>query len=417
MKGMFRSLRHRNYRIWFIGGFVGNNGQWMQTTAQAWIVLTVLTSGDATAVGFALALQFLPPLALVGLTGWLADRFDRRRILAASQLAFAAVSAATGTLLLAGVMSIGMMMAFALLLGTVQAFENPTRQAFVSDLVGAGDAPNAVALNSASFSAARLVGPALAGLAIVWIGSGWVFIANAACFLVTFVSLVLLRRTEFLPREPREGPTRFADGFQHVGRRPDLVVLFAMLFVFSAFGMNFPIYASTMAVELGGGADGFGFLTSFFAIGSLTGALVSALQTRPRFLVIVLSALGYGVASLISALMPGFWSYAIAIVFVGFSLITLLTTANSYVQTTTPAPLRGRVFAVYTALLLGSTPVGAPIVGWIAEHWGARASVEVAAIAGFVVCGIGAVWAVAHRRALSRRAAALSNANLVLRTD
>lgn len=208
MTAMFRSFSSFNYRIWFLGALVSNVGGWMQATAQDWVVLTELTDNDATAMGFTMALQFGPPLVLVSLTGWVADRFDRRKILLLTQTVLMALALGVAALLLTGVMTLPLMFCFALAFGITNAFDAPARQAFVSDMVMVGDASNAVALNSASFNMARLIGPAVGGLLIVVVGTGWVFVINAATFLAMLVALVMIRSRELLPRIKNTGRTR-----------------------------------------------------------------------------------------------------------------------------------------------------------------------------------------------------------------
>lgn len=403
MKGMFRSLSLFNFRVWTIGALVSNIGGWMQATAQDWVVLTQLTDNDATAMGVTMALQFGPPLAMVGVTGWVADRFDRRRLLAVTQSVLMLLAIAVGVLLLTGVMTLPLMWGFALGFGVVNAFDGPARQAFVTDVVARENASNAVALNAASFNAARMIGPAVGGFLIVLVGTGWVFIANAATFLAMLIALALLRPAELIPRVRAPGPARLADGLRYVARRPDLIVTFVMVFLLGAFGMNFPIFASTMALEFGQDADGYGVLSSILAIGSLTGALLSARRARARIRVVILAAGGFGVASLVSAAMPVYVAYAATLVVVGFCTVTMLTTANGYVQTTTDPALRGRVLALYIAILMGSTPVGAPIAGWVATTFGPRAAIVVGAVAALVACGIGIAWMSASGRFHRRR--------------
>jgi MFS family permease len=273
---MFRSFSVFNYRVWFIGALVSNVGQWMQATALSWVVLTVLTDNDAGAMGVTMALQFGPPLLLVGVTGWVADRFDRRRLLMITQGALMLLGGAIGLLILVGAMSLPLMYGFALVLGIVAAFDNPTRQAFVSDLVARENASNAIALNAASFNSARMLGPAVAGVVIVAVGTGWVFVINALTFVGMIAALAIIRPDELVPRAKAQGRARLADGFRYVARRSDLLVTFVIVFIIGAFGMNFPIYASTMAIEFGQEADGFGLLSSILAVGSLTGALLAA---------------------------------------------------------------------------------------------------------------------------------------------
>jgi len=398
MSAMFRSFSNFNYRIWFLGALVSNVGGWMQATAQDWVVLTELTDNDATAMGVTMALQFGPPLVLVSVTGWVADRFDRRRILLLTQSVLMALALGVATLLLTGVMTLPLMFAFALAFGITNAFDAPARQAFVSDMVTLEDASNAVALNSASFNMARLIGPAVGGLLIVAVGSGWVFVLNAATFLAMLVALLLIRRGELLPRVKSRGRTGLAEGFRYVWSRSDLKVVFVMVFLIGAFGMNFPIFASTMALEFGRQADGYGILSSVLAIGSLVGALLAARRDRARVRVLIVAAGLFGVASIVSSWMPTYWTYATVLILVGFSTVTMLTTANGYVQTTTDPLLRGRVLALYMAVVMGSTPIGAPIAGWITDVAGPRAAILVGGVAGLVAMSVGLSWIIGSGR-------------------
>ncbi|MDR5700541.1 MFS transporter [Agromyces aerolatus] len=395
---MFRSLAHVDYRIWFIGALVSNVGAWMQATAQNWVVLTELSDNDALAVGITVALQFAPQLLLVPLTGLIADRFDRRKILMVTQTSLMLLGLALGLLLLLGHAELWHLYIFAALLGVVNAIDNPARQTFVSDLVSGADMSNAVALNSASFNTARMIGPAVAGLLIVVVGSGWVFIINAATFLAVLAALVLLLRRPLrrMSRAPQQRGA-FVAGFRYAWSRPDLVVVFAMVFLIGAFGMNFPIFSSTMAVEFGRGAGDYGVLNSIIAIGSLTGALLAARRERARMRVIILATAFFGVAALTAALMPTYWLFAASTVLIGFGAVTILTTANGYVQTTTEPLLRGRVMAIYMAILAGGMPIGAPIIGAVANEWGPRWGLGIAAIAAGVAAVIGLVWLVMAR--------------------
>ncbi len=403
---MFRSFSVFNYRVWFVGALVSNVGAWMQATALSWVVLTELTHGDAGAMGITMALQFAPPLLLVSVTGWVADRFDRRRLLILTQSLLMLLGATVGLLILAGVMTLPLMYVFAFVLGLVAAFDNPSRQAFVSDLVDREHAANAVALNSASFNAARMFGPAVAGVVIVAVGTGWVFLVNAATFLAMIVALMVIRTDELVPRVKAPGASRLADGVRYVGRRPDLLVTFVMVFLLGAFGMNFPIFASTMALEFGQTADGYGLLSSILAIGSLAGALLAARRDRARMRLVIIGTGMFAVASTVSAFMPTYWLYAITLMFTGFAVVTTLTTANGYVQTTTDPALRGRVLALYMAILMGGTPVGAPIVGWMAAQFGPRAAILLSSAMVFVAFAIGFGWLVwsgrLHRHATRR---------------
>lgn len=423
MSAMFRSFSNFNYRIWFIGALISNVGGWMQATAQDWVVLTELTNNDATAMGFTMALQFGPPLVLVSLTGWVADRFDRRRILLVTQSALMLLAIGVAVLLLSGVLTLPLMYCFALCFGIANAFDAPARQAFVSDVVATENASNAVALNAASFNMARLVGPAVGGLLIVAVGSGWVFAINAATFLAMLIALLFMRTTELMPRAKNKGRAGLAEGFRYVWHRSDLRVTFIIVFLIGAFGMNFPIYASTMALEFGREADGYGLLSSVLAIGSLAGALLAARRDRARIRLVVLAALGFGAFSLLSAGMEEYWAYAAVLTFIGFSTVTMMTTANGYVQTTTEPSLRGRVMALYMAVIMGSTPIGAPIAGWITDQYGPRAAIVFGGIAALLAFGIGVGWMLysgrLHRRENTRFRLSLDETTPIdiIRTD
>lgn len=402
MNAMFRSFASFNFRVWFIGALVSNIGSWMQSTAQSWVVLTQLTDNDAGAMGVTMALQFGPPLLLVGLSGWMTDRFDRRRILMVTQSVLLLFSLTIGLLLLADLMTLPLMYCFALATGMVVAFDNPARQAFVSDLVRRENASNAVALNAASFNGARMIGPAVAGVLMVVVGTGWVFLINVLAYLAMLIALFAIRTDELIPRKKADASSRLADGFRYVARRPDLMVIFAMVFLMGALGMNFPIFASTMALEFGEEADGFGLLSSILAIGSLVGALLAARRARARLRVAIMATGGFGIVSIVSSFMPIYWLYALCLVFVGFTTVTTLTTANGYVQTTTDATLRGRVLALYVAILMGGTPLGAPLVGWVAAEFGPRTAILLGAVGGLAACAIGLTWVIASGR-LHRR--------------
>lgn len=396
---MFRSLGVFNYRIWFIGALVSNIGTWMQRTAQDWIVLTELTDHDAVALGTVIALQFAPQLLLVPVTGLIADRIDRRRLLMLTQLLLGMLGLGLGLIVVFGVAELWHVYAFALALGVVAAVEAPARQSFVSELVAEKDLTNAVGLNSLSFHSARLVGPALAGLLVALVGAGWVFLGNGLTFAAVFLSLLYMRRSELVhaPRAPRaKGQIR--DGFRYVLGRPDILVTLTMVFLVGTFGFNFAIFVSTMAtVEFGRGSTEFGLLSSLLAVGAVGGSLVAARRERPRLRVVTLAALAFGLACLTAALMPTYWSFAASLMLVGLSSLTMMTSANAYVQTTTAPMMRGRVMALYLAIFLGGTPLGAPLVGLVANLWGPRWALGIAAAAGILAAGVALWWLVFHR--------------------
>ncbi|WP_043994316.1 MFS transporter [Leifsonia xyli] len=396
---MFRSLAGVNYRIWAAGALVSNIGTWMQRTAQDWIVLTQLTQNNATAVGFVMALQFGPQLLLLPITGWAADHLDRRRLLLATQGAMGALGLVLGLLTVTGAVQLWHVYAFALALGVVAAFDAPARQTFVSELVAGPNLSNAVALNSASFNAARLIGPAIAGLLTAAIGAGWVFLINAGTFGAVLLSLTLLRREQLYRTErAKRSPGSLIDGFRYVRQRPDILVILIMVFLIGTFGLNFPIFISTMSVSVfHRGAGEYGVLSSVMAIGSVAGALLSARRERPRVALLFAGAALFGVGCAIAAVMPVYGLFALALILIGVSAQTLMTTANGAVQLTTDPALRGRVMAIYMAIFMGGTPLGAPIVGWVADAFGPRWAMGVGAASGLAAALVGIVYLVSHR--------------------
>ncbi|MBI1359331.1 MAG: MFS transporter [Alphaproteobacteria bacterium] len=399
MIAAFRSLKTYNYRLWAAGAAVSNIGTWMQRTAQDWIVLTELTHNNGTAVGIVMALQFAPQVLLLPVTGFVADHVDRRKLLMATQATMGLLALGLGLLAVTGLVQLWQVYVFAFLLGCVTAFDAPARQTFVGDLVGEADLSNAVALNSASFNAARLIGPAVAGVLISVVGSGWVFLINAASFGGVIASLTFLRGKDLHPsiRAVRKRGS-FVEGFRYVWRRPDLRSVLLMLFLIGAFGFNYAIFISTMAVSVFHvGAHQFGLLTSIMAVGSVSGALLAAGRARPRigFLLVGAATLGLGFA--LAAIMPNYWLFGLALVVIGISAQTFTTTANSLVQLSTEPAMRGRVLAILLAITLGGIPIGAPIVGSIADTFGPRWALCVGAAAGFCSALVGLRYLVRHQ--------------------
>ncbi|MDH6182202.1 MFS family permease [Microbacteriaceae bacterium SG_E_30_P1] len=399
MSAMFRSLRVANYRLWFAGALVSNTGAWMQRTAQDWIVLTELTDGDAAALGITMALQFGPLLLLMPVAGLMADRFDRKRLLVWTQTAQLVLALGLGILVVTGLATLGIVYAFALGLGIATAIDSPVRQAFVSELVGDADLPNAVALNSMSFQGARLIGPAVAGVLVALIGAGPVFLLNAVSFAGVLTSLAFIRRARLIaaPRLER-GRGQIREGLAYVRSRPDLVVVLTIVFIIGTFGFNFPILVSTMStVEFGGGSEQFGILSSVIAIGSLVGSLLAARREKARLSIVIAGAAAFGVTCAVGAFAPSLWVFGLLLLLVGAAGLTTMNTANAYVQTTTDPAVRGRVMALYLALFAGGTPIGAPIVGWAANALGPRWAVGIAALSGVLAASVGVAWLVLGR--------------------
>jgi len=399
MKGTFRSLKNRNYRLWASGAVVSNIGTWMQRIAQDWLVLTELTHHSATAVGVVMSLQFGPMVLLLPLSGFAADHLDRRKLLIATQAAMGVLALGLGLLTLSGAVQLWQVYGFALLLGCVTAFDSPARQTFVAEMVGEADLSNAVALNSTSFNAARMIGPAVAGLLIAGVGTGWVFLINAASFAAVLVALWRLRVAD-LHRTDKALRTRssLADGFRYVRQRPDLMAVLFMLLLIGTFGLNFAIYISTMAVSVfHAGAGTYGLLTSTMAIGSIAGALLAAQRDKPSIPLLMIGAGVFGLGCSLAAMMPNELLFAAALVIIGISAQTITTSTLSLAQMTTTPAMRGRVIAIVLAIAMGGTPIGAPIVGWVADTLGPRWALVVGGASGFGAALVGAHYLAKHR--------------------
>jgi len=404
MSAMFRALENRNYRIWAGGAIVSNIGTWMQRVAQDWLVLTVLTNHSGAALGITTGLQFLPMLLLGPYGGVLADRYRKRVILLWTQVAMGITGLVLGLLVVTGTAQLWHAYLAALCLGIAGAIDAPSRQAFVSELVGQDNISNAVALNSASFNTARLTGPAIAGVLIAWVGTGPVFLLNAASFAAVIISLFRIRTSELAPAvRPSRSKHQVAEGVRYVRQRPDLVLIVFMVGILGAFGMNFPITNALMTTtEFGVGPGEFGLLGSIMAVGTLAGALLAARRTGPRLRYLLGGALGLGAFTLLGSVSPSFWLYAAVLIPVGLASITFLNSCNTTIQLSVEPQFRGRVLALYLAILQGGTAVGAPLMGWIGSEFGARWSVA-AGGAVVLLTALFAIIVVSRRNSLSLR--------------
>lgn len=402
MSAMFRALENPNYRIWAGGAIVSNIGTWMQRVAQDWLVLTVLTDHSGAAVGLTTGLQFLPMLLFGPYGGVLADRYRKRIILMWTQLAMGFTGLAIGLLVVTGTAQLWHAYVAAFCLGVASAVDAPARQAFVSELVGQDNISNAVALNSASFNTARLTGPAIAGVLIAWVGTGPVFLLNAASFAAVLVSLFRIRITQPAPAAKGDrSKHQVAEGIRYVRRRPDLMLIMVLVGILGAFGMNFPVINSLMATtEFRMGPSEFGLLGSIMAVGTLAGALLAARRSGPRLRFLLGGALGLGIFTVLGSIAPTFWAYAAILVPVGLASITFLNSCNTSIQLSVEPPFRGRVLALYLAILQGGTAVGSPLVGWIGSEFGARWAVA-AGGAVVLLAGVAAVTAVTRRNRLT----------------
>jgi MFS family permease len=392
MSPTFTSLHVRNYRLYATGGFVSNIGTWMQRVAQDWLVLQ-LSGHSGVALGITTGLQFLPMLVLAPFAGTVADRFSKRKVLMLTQASMAVVGAVLGLLDITGVVQVWHVFLLALLLGVAAAVDAPARQSFVIEMVGRNDLQNAVALNSASFNLGRVIGPAVAGFLIVFVGTGPVFLINAASFGAVILALKKMRPAELspVPRASR-GRGQVLEGIRYVRRRPDLLMVMIVVFFVGTFGLNFQMTSALMATQVfHKGAGEYGILGSIVAVGSVGGALLSARRGRPRLRLIIGSAVVFGVVEVIAGLMPNYLAFSALLIPLGLSQMLMLNAANATVQLGVDPVMRGRVMALYMAVLMGGTPFGAPLVGALAEAFGARWSL----IGGGVISGAAALIAAA----------------------
>lgn len=384
--GTFRSLRSFNFRLWTAGALVSNVGTWMQRIAQDWLVLTQLTHHDASALGVVTALQFAPQLLLLPWTGSAADRLNQRRLLMFTQAAMGLLALFLGVLTIEGLIRLWHVYVFAFLSGSAAALDAPVRQTFVAEMVGDRDLPNAVALNSTSFTAAQMIGPAVAGLLIAKVGTGWAILLNGLSFGAVLVSMAFFRLSELRTSVRAHGSTSgFQDGLRYVWRDRHLRATLVMLLLIGTFSFNFPVFISTMAVSVfHADARGFGLLSSVMAVGTISGALFAARQDRPRFALLGSGAAVFGLGCALAGLAPGYWWFAAALVIVGAAAMTFTNSTNSLMQLSTEPSMRGRVMALRVGIALGGMALGAPMLGWIADRFSPRWSLGAAAVADFM---------------------------------
>ncbi|MGM1064012.1 MFS transporter [Saccharothrix sp. Mg75] len=389
----FGSLRVRNYRLYASGQVVSLVGLWMQRVAQDWLVLE-LSDGSPVALGIAAALQFAPTLLLSLWAGVLADRLDKRRLLLVLETGLGLCALALGLLDVTGVVELWHVYLLCLLLGAVSAVETPVRQSFVVEMVGRDQLTNAVALNSMTFNLARMVGPAVAGVLIIVVGTGWVFLVNAVSFLGVLLGLVLmnpreLHRGDPVPRE--KGQLR--EGLRYVRKRPDLVILLFMVFFISTFGLNFYVTLAVLARNtFGGDASAYGLLSTMLAVGTLAGATLAAKRSangKPGLRLLIIGALAFGVLEIVVGVLPTMWLTGAALIPLGIAMMTFTTTANATVQLAVSPAMRGRVMGLYMLVFLGGNPVGGPVMGWLAEHFTARAPLVVGGVVSIVAAVVG----------------------------
>ena len=374
--GNWRSFRHRNFRILFAANTISNIGSWAQRIAQDWLVLE-LTNNNGSALGLVTALQFAPVLFFSLHGGALADRFDKRKVLVFTNMGGGLFAAVLGILVVTHHVELWHVFALAFLLGVASAVDNPVRASFITEVVGHSDLGNAVSLNSANFNAGRLIGPALSGASIAAFGTGPSFLLNSGSYLIVITALMNLRKSEFffMPRSTGMGSVR--EGIRYVRARPDLYTIMIVVFFMATFGLNFQIFNALAATKIfHRGAASFGLLGTIIAIGSLSGALISArLERFRKTMFVVYGSLCFGVALMVLALMPTFPLYALWLPICGFAALSTMIAANSLMQVNTDPVLRGRVMGIYLFVFMGGTPVGAPLVGLMAERIGVRPTI------------------------------------------
>ncbi len=390
--GTFRSLISFNFRLWTAGALISNIGTWMQRVAQDWLVLTQLTHHDASALGIVMGLQFAPQLLLLPWTGSAADRLNQRKLLMLTQATMGVLALVLGVLTIAGVIQLWHVYVLAFLSGSAAALDAPVRQTFVAEMVGDADLPNAVALNSTSLNAAQMIGPAVAGLLIAGVGIGWAFLLNGLSFAAVLISMSFFRLPELrVSARAHRTSSGFLEGFRYVWRRPDLRAILIMLFLIGTFGLNFPIFISTMAVNVfHSDARAFGLLSSIMAVGTISGSLFAAGQHKPSLASLLAGAGVFGLGCTLAALAPGYWGFGAALAVIGAAGLTFTNGTNSIMQLSTEPAMRGRVMALRVGVALGGTPIGAPIVGWVANHFGPRWALGVGAGAGFTAALVAA---------------------------
>jgi MFS family permease len=390
---MFSSLAVRNYRLFASGQVVSLTGTWMQRVAQDWLVLD-LSHNSGTAIGITTGLQFAPVLFFGLYGGVIADRFPKRRTLVITQVFMGVLALSLGLLDVTGAVQLWHVYALAAALGVASAFDMPVRQAFVTELVGPSLLPNAVGLNSSAFNVARVLGPATAGLMIASIGTSWVFLINAGSFVAVIAGLLMIRDDELYVGKPvarKKGAVR--EGLRYVRSRPDLMAITGLVGVVGMLGFNFQITSALMVKNVfHNGAESYGIISATYAFGSLLGALASARRGRPARRLVFIGAATYGVLEIVAAAMPTYWTFFAVLVPFGFFTLTLSTAANTNIQLSVSPSMRGRVMALYLLVFMGGTPIGAPLVGWIAEVAGPRWSLVTGGVASLAAAVLAAAY-------------------------
>jgi MFS family permease len=397
---MFASLRVRNYRLFASGQVVSLSGTWMQRVAQDWLVLN-LSHNSGTAIGLTTGLQFAPVLLFGMYGGVIADRYNKRRVLIITQVVMGALALALGLLDLSGAVQLWHVYALAFALGIASAIDAPVRQSFVTELVGPSLLPNAISLNSATFNTARVLGPAAAGLLIAASGTSWVFLINAASFIGVLAGLFAMRDDDLFAGKPaarRKGAV--LEGFAYVRKRPELVAITGLVGVVGTLGFNFQLTSALLIKNtFHHGAGSYGIISATYAFGALLGALASAKRGKAaRRRLVFVAAASYGVIEILAGLMPTYWMFFALLIPFGFATLTFSTAANTTVQLAVSPTMRGRVMALYLIVFMGGTPIGSPLIGWIAEVAGPRWSLITGGVASAAAAVVAALYLARRER-------------------
>lgn len=395
--GNWRSFRHRNYRILFPANAASNIGTWAQRVAQDWLILQ-LTNNSGTYLGLVTAVQFAPVLFFSLQGGALADRVNKRKLLMATNFVGALSSLGLGLLVLAGHVQVWHVFFFAATLGISSAVDAPIRQSFTSEIVGHSDIANAVSLNSANFNAGRLVGPALSGFLIARFDTGPSFLINATTYLFVIVALFRMRESDFFIQEKKVTQGTVREGLEYALARPDLYVVMLVVFFVATFGLNMQIFNALMATkEFGKGPASYGLLGTYVAIGSLTGALISArLERFRRTIFVIKGGVAFSLAITLLSIAPTYTVYSLWLPLCGLSALTMLITANSLIQVNSDPAIRGRVSGIYLLIFMGGTPFGSPLIGWLVEVIGVRQTIALCGLISLGACLI--IWALFHNK-------------------
>ncbi|WBB65320.1 MFS transporter [Micromonospora sp. WMMD812] len=394
---MFQSLQVRNYRLFASGQLIKLIGVWMMFIAQDWLVLE-LSDNSATALGVVTALQFTPVLLLTLLSGRLADRYDKRFLLFAANTLWTLLALGMSLLVLTDLVQLWHVFAFAGLLGVANAVETPVRQAFVSELVGTPLLPNALSLNAAVFNSARIVGPAVAGLAIAAFDVGPVFLFTALSSIAPLVNVVRMRTSELhrdgLPARGDRDSARVIDGLRYVWHRSDLLLPMVVMSVIGMSLFNFSLTLAALAKTVfNTGAASFGLFSTALACGALCGALSgTGRRSRPSVWLVLGAAIGCASFGILVGLAPTYWMVVALLVPTGFFMVFFAQAANQRVQLGVDAAFRGRVMALWVLVFLGTNPVGAPLIGWVAETYGAGASIWIGGVLSLITALLALTW-------------------------